>query len=155
MKLKNMFILICISLLAGFMYLSFGKTLNSNDDFEVVNENNKKIDAKIYSNSYCTNDGKCFEGLIVYFNDTSITDVLLIIENNKVIAEIDRGKKGFIHISSKYLYQKNKKNEFFTQLNVSWDNVIAQYSFTESKIEFNSFDKLKKYGNKIIIKKAR
>jgi len=148
-------ILIVISLILLISVLMFfNKLLKSNNSYVLKNEKGQIIDANLYTRWNKINESVKVEELVLYFNGiTTYEKILIIVPTKKLLGLPEGGENSFLKISKYFLIQFHKGKKF-TPINNSIEELISQYYFSNEVISFNTFGKLKKYGNKIIIEKV-
>lgn len=116
------------------------------------------IPARIFVRRVSSN-GTITKRILIFFDKeigmNKIFDVIVILPEYKMIGIPEKGINGYLKLSDEYIYQKSLQSDNFTSIlnNYSFfkDSPIKFAKFQYNEISFNSFDKLKKYGDILTI----
>ena len=134
------------------------KVLKIEKNYTIVNENKKKIPAKLYYRNVDVEVGGKKENVyeIVVFFDKEFKmklSPIVVIPKYRLIGVIEGGERGFIKFENK-VFQLSEESNKFTSLDNStfFDNPpITEKRFEKDTIIFNSFEELKKHGKKVLL----
>lgn len=122
--------------------------ISQNYNYSVTDEIGKPLNTSVYVRKKENNNYE----LILIFNDFETKNVIIINPKLKLIGLAEGGRKEFLKINAgSLLFQKSKKADNYMIVNDSINDLIKQNSFSNEKIEFDTFLEYKKLGKKIII----
>lgn len=123
--------------------------VKQNEDWVIINEKRKLIRAKVFKREFDL-DNEPVDELIISFPECSIGSFLSINIDAQIIGIPLLSKKIKSHPMSLLMPTESKR---VLPISEGEKQFITDFTITEDRIEFNTFRELKKYGNKIIMKK--
>ncbi|MNK74866.1 hypothetical protein D3C87_943880 [compost metagenome] len=159
---KIIFIALILITVFAYFYFKDAKALKIEKKYNIVNEAGERIPARLYYRNVDVEIGNKIENVyeIVIFFDEKLKmklNPIVVIPKYKFIGLIEGGESGFIKFENK-VFQLSDESNNFTMLDnpISFDDPpIKKKNFEGKLISFNSFEKLKDYGEIIILKKIK
>ena len=137
---------------ATFLPSVFGFVLFRSDDYFIVNEHQKPLEAFIFRKNQTSENEKTHE-LIVYLPTEKKYNYLTIVPAHQLIGLADQADKNIWVLPGKRIAYMFPNGSFFTPLDGPFLGYITEFEFSKDVIWFNTFDHLKKFGNRIVIQK--
>lgn len=159
---KIIFIAFILITAFAYIYIKDAKVLNIEKKYNIVNEAGEKIPATLYYRNIDVEIGNKIENVyeIVVFFDEKLKmklNPIVVVPKYKFIGLIEGGESGFIKFENKVFQLSQESNKFTMLDNTTYfnDPPIKKKNFEGKLISFNSFEKLKEYGQTIILKKIK
>jgi len=159
---KIIFIAFILITAFAYLYCKDARILNIEKEYNIVNEADKEIPGALYCRNADVEIGDRIENVyeIVIFFDEKLKmklNPIVVIPKYKFIGLIEGGESGFIKFGSKVFQLSDESNKFTMLDNTTYfnDPPIKKKNFEGKLISFNSFEKLKDYGQTVILKKIK
>ncbi|QTE23353.1 hypothetical protein [Polaribacter cellanae] len=135
-----------------------------NREYAIFNEFGKEIPSKIIK--------KKNDNYVVIFSIDKLLpySALVISPKNKLIGIPNGGSERYFNLTKNYIYDKWTNDNSFTIIYIDGkepfkfnqyneypnkEPIVKNINFLDTKVSFDSFDKLKEYGKKVVLKKIQ
>ena len=155
-RLLGIFLTLIIMLGIGVNVLPsvFGFILFKADNYDVFNEQHREINAWIFEKKQTSENHDTYE-LIVYFPSEQKYRYLTVVSEHQFIGLADRTAHNIWVAPGSSVAYMFPNGSFFTPLDGPYFELISEFKFSKNVIWFNTFDDLRKFGSRIVIKRTR